>query len=251
MRIIDGHGHLGTMIKLYSLRVTDMESTIREMDRCRVEKMVISHLNAISYDFKEGNGELKKAVDQFTDRIIPFFAVHPRFWGTAAEEIKRCAGEWGWRGLKLHPDFHAYPANCVSVVDTIGQAQAYQCVVMIHSADRASSCYATPAMIADVARQLPDTKIIIAHMGMADWQEAIEWAEQYPNLILDSTGSLNWYGMIESAVEKLGVERVIWGSDFPLFPLEMGISKIVDSDIDEESKRQILGENIKRIMQIA
>ena len=246
--IIDGHAHLGTMIKLYSLRVRTIDETIQEMDRCGIEQIVISHLNAITYDFREGNAGLKAAVDTYPDRIIPFFGIHPRHWDAASEEIKRCAGEWGWVGLKLHPEFHVYPANCRSAIDVIGEAQAYRCVVMIHSGDRYTGVYSAPAMIADVARQLPQTTIIMAHMGASDWQEAIEWAEVYPNLVLDTTGALNWYGLVESAVERLGAARVIWGSDFPLFPFEMGLSKVTDSDVDARAKALILGENIRRIM---
>lgn len=246
--LIDGHAHLGTMIKLYSLRVQDIEGTIREMDRCGIEKIVISHINSITYDFQEGNGALKAAVDRFPDRIIPFFGIHPRYWETAKDEIKRCAGDWGWRGLKLHPEFHVYPANCRSAVDVIGTYQAYGSVVMIHSGDRYTGVYSSPSMIADVARQCPGATIIMAHMGSSDWQEAIEWAQVYPNLILDTTGAINWYGIVEYAVERLGPRRMIWGSDFPLFPFEMGISKVADSDADETTKQLILGENIQRIM---
>ena len=246
--MIDGHGHLGTMIKLYSLHVRGIEETIKAMDRCGIAQIVMSHINAISYDFREGNNQLKEAVDQFPDRVVPFFALHPRYWGEVADEIKRCAGDWGWRGLKLHPDFHSYPANCHSALEAIAIAEAHGCIVMIHSSDRVTSRYATPWMIGEVARQFPRTRIIMAHMGMMDWQEAIECAELYPNLILDTTGSVNGYGMIESAVERLGPERIIWGSDFPLMPFEIGMSKIVDCDVEQGVKERILGENIRQIM---
>lgn len=246
--IIDGHAHLGTSIKLYSLRIRDIEGTIREMDRCGIEQIVISHINAISYDCREGNEALKAAVDRFPDRIIPFFGVHPRQWEDARDELARCAGEWGWVGLKLHPEFHVYPANCRSVLEVLAAAEPYRCVVMIHSGDRVTGVNSAPAMIADVARQFPRTPIIMAHMGASDWQEAIEWAELYPNLILDTTGALNWYGIVEYGVERLGPRRLIWGSDFPLFPFEMGLSKFMDSDVDDEAKKLIGGENIRRIM---
>lgn len=248
--VIDGHGHLGKMIKLYSLRVTDIDETIKEMDRCGIDKMVISHINSISYDFIDGNSSLKKAVDKYPDRIIPFFGIHPRYFDTAFDEIKRCAGDWGWNGLKLHPEFHLYPANCQSVLRVIDAVHAYKCRVMIHSGDRYTGLYSSPHLIADVARQFPETPIIMAHMGASDWQEAIELAEIYPNIILDTTGTLNYYGIVEYTVEVLGPERLIWGSDFPLFPFEVGLSKITDSDADDKAKKLILGENIRRIMEL-
>ena len=245
--IIDGHAHIGTYSKFYPLRVRTAEETIVEMDIAGIKKMVVSHLESFSYDVVTGNKHLKEAVRKFPRRFIPFFNVHPRYAEEATLEIKKCAGDWGWRGLKLHPQYQMYSANCYTVKKVIEQAAKYNCVVLYHSGDNFVGSLCSPLLIADVAKNFPETTIIMGHMGVSDWPEAIEVAKIYKNIILDATSCIINYGVVEYAVKYIGKERVIWGSDFPFYPFQLGLSKIMDSELDEESKILILGKNIERI----
>lgn len=246
--ILDGHAHLGTKDRHVPLRVRTIEDTMSAMDACSVDAVAISHLESLYYDFRSGNDKLREAVTRYPDRIIPFFNVHPRYGKEALAEIDRCAGDWGWRGLKLHPQFQLYPANSKAVFEVVGRASEYGCVVLFHSGDSYVGSYASPSMVADVAAKFPATDIIMGHMGVTDWPEAIELAEDIGNIILDATGCTINYGMLEFAAERVGPERVIWGSDIPLYPVELGLSKVLDSDLDVTAKRLILGENFARLM---
>lgn len=249
--IIDGHAHIGTYSKFYPLRVRTVQQTIKAMDMAGIEKMVVSHIESFSYDPVEGNRRLKDDIDKYPGRFIPFFNVHPRYEEQAAAEIKKCAGDWGWKGLKLHPQYQVYPANCSEVKKVIEQTSKYNCVVLYHSGDNYVGSLCPPSLIADVAKDFPETTIVMGHMGVSDWPEAIEVAKLYKNIILDTTSCIINYGVVEYAVKHIGKERVIWGSDFPFYPFELGISKIIDSELDEESKEFILGKNIQRIMKNA
>ena len=246
--IIDGHGHIGTYSKFYRIRTQTVGETIEAMDAAGVEKLVASHLESLSYDPAGGNRRLKAAVQGHPQRFIPFFNVHPRYESEAAEEINKCAGDWGWRGLKLHPQYHVYPANSYQVKKVIERAARYHCVVLYHSGDSDVGSLCSPSRIADVAKEFPETTIIMGHMGVTDWPEAIEVARLYGNIILDTTSCIINYGVVEYAVKYVGKERLIWGSDFPFYPFQLGLSKILDSELDEESKLFILGKNIQRIM---
>ena len=246
--IIDGHAHIGSSVKFYPIKTRTVEKTIDAMDKACVEKMVVSHIESISYDVIAGNQRLKNDIEKFPGRFIPFFSVNPRYEEQAVAEIEKCAGDWGWRGLKLHPEFQTYQANCIKVKRLIEQAAEYNCVVLYHSGDNFVGSYSPPSLIADVAKDFPDTVIVMGHMGVSEWPEAIEVARTYKNIILDTTSCIINYGVVEYAVKHIGKERVIWGSDFPLYPFELGICKITDSELDKESKELILGKNIQRIM---
>ena len=246
--IIDGHAHIGSYSKFYPMKVRTVEGTIEAMDVAGVEKMVTSHLESFSYDAPNGNQRLKDDIDRFPGRFIPFFSVNPRYEEQAITEIEKYAGNLGWRGLKLHPQFQTYQANCIEVKRLIEQAAKYNCVVLYHSGDNYVGSYSPPSLIADVAKDFPDTPIVMGHMGVSDWPEAIEVARLYDNVILDTTSCTINYGILEYSVKQVGAERLIWGSDFPFYPFQLGISKIIDSELDEDSKEFILGRNIKRIM---
>ncbi len=249
--IIDGHAHIGTYSKFHHLRVQTIQETIEEMDIAGVERMVVSHLESFSYDFVEGNERLKDDIEKYPRRFIPFFNVHPRYEEESVTEIEKCAGDWGWRGLKLHPQYQMYPANSYAVKKVIEQASKYECVILYHSGDNFVGSLCSPSLIADVAREFPETTIIMGHMGVSDWPEAIEAAKVYKNIILDTTSCIINYGVVEYAVKYAGRQRVIWGSDFPFYPFRLGLSKIIDSELDERTKEFILGKNIERNMKNA
>jgi len=246
--IIDGHGHIGTYSKFYGLRVRSVEGTVEAMDCAGVDKLVVSHLESFSYDPSEGNQRLKQDIERHPRRFIPFFNVHPRYEKEAAEEIAKCAGDWGWRGLKLHPQYQMYQANSSQAKKAIERASRYGCVVLYHSGDSDVGALCSPSKIADVAGEFPETTIIMGHMGVTDWPEAIEVARLHKNLILDATSCIINYGVLEYAAEYVGKERIIFGSDFPFYPFELLLSKIRDSELDDETKKAVLGENMLRIM---
>jgi uncharacterized protein len=247
--IIDGHAHIGDSgSKFYAFKVRTLDKTIERMDKAGVEKMVVSHLESFSYDTVNGNQRLHDSIVKYPERFYPYFSVNPRYPDQAVDEINKYARDLGWRGLKLHPQFQTYKANCIEVKRLIEQAAKYNCVVLYHSGDNFVGSYSPPSLIADVAGTFPDTIVVMGHMGVSEWPEAIEVARVHNNIILDTTSCTINYGLLEYSVKQIGTERLIWGSDFPFYPFELGICKITDSELDDNAKKLILGENIKRIM---
>ncbi|MGH7005273.1 MAG: amidohydrolase family protein, partial [Alphaproteobacteria bacterium] len=92
--IIDAHNHLGIRP---GARQTGAD-LVAKIDAVGVDK-------AVMFPFVEGNftnEPIKEAFDQFPDRLIPFCAVNP-WQPDAADEVRRCIVDWGFKGLKLHP----------------------------------------------------------------------------------------------------------------------------------------------------
>jgi len=246
--VIDFHGHLGTAYKMYPLRHRTPEAMIAEMDRCGIDKLVISSFESILYYPASGNDVVREACQRYPGRLIPLFCVHPRYGDEALREIDRCAGEWGWRGMKLHPESHQYRADGPQVMRIVERAARHGCFVKFHSGDAMVGTYCPPRSIGAVAARFPGTTFIMAHMGVTDWQEGIEVAIEHPNIILDTTGCVIDMGMIEYAVEAIGHQRLVWGSDFSMYPFELGLSKLMDSHLTPEQKDAILGANALRLL---
>ena len=246
--IIDGHAHIGSYNKFYGMKVRTVEGTITAMDRAGIDKMVVSHLESFSYDPAEGNRRLKDDIAKYPGRFIPFFNVHPRYEKEAVAEIEKCAGDWGWRGLKLHPQYQLYAANCIQVKRAIERAARYDCVVLYHSGDSDVGSFCSPETIADVAATFPETIFVMGHMGVTDWPAAIEAAQVHSNIILDATSCICNYGVLEYAARYVGADRIIYGSDFPFYPFELLLCKIRDSELTDAQKQAVLGKNVQRMM---
>jgi hypothetical protein len=80
------------------------------------------------------------------------------------------------------------------------------------------------------------------------WQRGIKAAQGVPNLRVDTSGSIIELGMIEEAVEKLGPERVVFGSDAAGVDLPVAFWKVAGADVSPQAKRLILGDNMRGLL---
>ena len=72
----------------------------------------------------------------------------------------------------------------------------------------------------------------------------------YPNLYLDMSGFDPERGIVEKAVEVLGAERVLFGSDAPGRSYAAQLAKVQYADISEDDKALVLGGNAARLLDL-
>jgi predicted TIM-barrel fold metal-dependent hydrolase len=100
-------------------------------------------------------------------------------------------------------------------------------------------------------RKYPNLKFILAHMNYHDPQVALDLAESYAGVYVDTS----WQPteMIGEAVRRLGPEKVLFGSDWPLMGnnLAVGLRRIQSSleggMITREEADLIRGGNAERL----
>ncbi|NKW81555.1 amidohydrolase family protein [Ochrobactrum pecoris] len=152
--IIDAHNHLGVRAGA----VQTGADLIARIDAVGVDK-------AVMFPFVEGNftnEPIKEAFDQFPDRLIPFCAVNAWEAG-AADEVRRCVVDWGFKGLKLHPTINGYHLSDPHLVDPLFKvADELGIPVIVHGA---SDLYNSPPEFALMAARFPNVPLLMAHMG--------------------------------------------------------------------------------------
>jgi predicted TIM-barrel fold metal-dependent hydrolase len=240
--IIDAHAHMGPLGQ-FSATADDL---LHWADRAGIDKMVVSHLDAIFYDARAGNDALGMAIRAHPDRILGYASFTSAYFGQAAiDEIDRCVQDYGMRGLKI------YSANKRSV------AEPSMFPIVEHAAGRGLPilAHANAREIETLARQVPQATFIIAHVGegMVDvnmWQ-TLSMARVCPNVILDLTSSQIYTGMVEACVAAAGAERVVFGTDVPLLEPEVQMHKARAANIDKRTRRLILGGNAARLFRLA
>lgn len=120
------------------------------------------------------------------------------------------------------------------------------------------------AEMEEVIQACPRLKIAIGHFGMVtrpDWEEQIRLA-RYPHVMIES-GGITWLfndefypfngavKAIRRAAELVGMEKLMWGSDYPrtitAITYKMSYDFITKSqELTEDEKRLFLGENARR-----
>ena len=139
-------------------------------------------------------------------------------------------------GIKIHPQYHDYDIR--DYADQLFSfAERHGAVVLMH-----------PQHIGEMpkfADKYPGMKLIIAHLNSMDHIEAVAEAKNR-NIYVDTSGSgivLN--NIIEYAVERLGSEKILFGTD--TFACSYAYPRIALADIPMEAKENILWKNAQRL----
>jgi predicted TIM-barrel fold metal-dependent hydrolase len=153
--VIDDHVH----VHEWSFREGDPEYEVDYvvglMDKWKIDKSIImDSLAYIGLDQNTSNDHTHAAVDAYPDRLIGFANIKPP-QGLAAcrDEMKRTIEDWGFRGIKLHPQVDRYPANHRELVHPIIElALRYDIPVWFHTGHAPN---ATPTLVGSLARDFP------------------------------------------------------------------------------------------------
>ena len=101
----------------------------------------------------------------------------------------------------------------------------------------------------NIVRTFPGLNVVLAHPGDGE-EYAIrrDLVKKYSNLYLDisGTGLFRW-GMLRNAVDVLGAEKVLFGSDFPVCSVGMNLQGALSEPLTEEEFRLVLAGNFRRL----
>jgi len=196
---------------------------------------------------REANDYVLRLRDEKPDVFLPFCYVSPEFPEESAEEIGRCIEGEGMVGVKIWVARRATDPG----LDPIMERSVELGVPVLQHAWRktvgqlAGESY--PADVADMARRHPQAKIIMAHLNGVN-PRGIEDVVDCPNVSVDVAGGDPESGVVEQAVFRLGVERVLYGSDSPISHFAVMMSKILGADANIEGKRDMLWNNAARLL---
>lgn len=85
--------------------------------------------------------------------------------------------------------------------------------------------------------------IIVESLSYYKTAEILAVMEENPNLYVE-THWLHGPDSIETFVEKVGAERLIFGSSAPLFYIAPALNRVLTAEITDRQKELILGENL-------
>jgi len=241
--IIDAHLHVDDIPALGWKM--EAELCVRRLDEAGIERGVVMTI----VDAPEVNPDaidlVARACAEYPDRLWAFARIHPWYGDESARLLDR-ALDLGFKGLKLHPvSTIAHPSGEDSL-RLIRQAAARSAPTLFHCGDEPLT---TPLAVAEAGAACPEATIILGHMGgFFHVDEAIEVAERVPNLVLE-TSAMPYPAKIREAVERLGADRVIYGSDGPVCSPRLEVEKVRLAGLDPEAEALVLGGNALRILE--
>ena len=252
--VIDCHAHHGC--SRHWIPYHDEQGLLTTMDRIGIDTACVSSMTALHSDYRAGNDEVIALTERHPERFIGFAVANPRFPDDLEAELERCFRHQGIRGIKIHPAtyVHDYPIDGQNYEPVWTFASQRDCPVLTHAGPRSERPKLGPQLIAQVARRHPELKLIIGHAGSYDsWEaldEHIEIVRQHDNLFLDVSTMNRFYRSVDHMVDKVGSERVLFGTDGPFHSFIAEFGAVVYARISDEAKENVLGRNMARLLNL-
>ena len=191
-------------------------------------------------------------------RLLPAVRIVP---GTQrpAETLKSFHTR-GARVLKIHPAMDGEGADSKHYKPLLKTAADLGLPVIIHT-----GCYHASLMFKNTDRsdashfkpwfeKYPMVPFVLAHMNLHQPQVALDLAQDFGNVYVDTS----WQPteVIGEAVRRIGSERILFGSDWPIVGnnIEVGLRRISEAVetglITRQDADAILGENARKLMNL-
>jgi len=237
--IIDFHTHLPGKWTGMHVAVQDSDEMIRRARMVGLSGLVM--FGGIYPDMIEGNNMVAEVASRYPDYVIGFATVNP-YQNDMAAEVRRCFEEFGFRGVKLHVMHEAMqsPFPMVSYEREWEQLFAYL------SQEKAPVIY-HGVVTEEMIRAWPDVPFIAAH-GVGN-PENMQRLSKYANFHVETASTQNPAWAVSRAVEIMGADRVLWGTDAPLDDFAQRLGVVLDSGLSERDMRRVLGLNAARLLQ--
>ena len=200
----------------------NMEQLLDSMDQNGIEKTVLIGAPPIA------NAEW--VIEQSTvypGRIVPVVNI-PVFDDDAPEhawtdELSRLADQ-GAAGFKIHPNFDPYGEHHPAVRAVFEVAQQKNKFVILHTGCFGVATYikhhpAEPAAYQHLFTAYPDVRVCLAHMNRENPERAWEMMRSHEQIFADT--SWQTPASIRAAVDAVGDDRILLGSDWPLLTLDL------------------------------
>jgi predicted TIM-barrel fold metal-dependent hydrolase len=162
------------------------------------------------------------------NRVLALAGIDPRR-PNAVDMLKQCFEEFGIKGLKYHPDSGYNPAGPESY-KLLEFLQESKGILLTHTGPLmppARAKFSDPMLLADLAVDFPELKVIAAHMGQINWRPWAALASHQPTLHGDlamwDAFAFGHYELfcreLRDLIDYAGISKVLFGTDNPIFSI--------------------------------
>lgn len=242
--VLDVHAHTGAWERTCT-SVRGPEAVIRSMHRCGVHKMVVSSFAAIHGEMRAGNEEAAAAARACPGQLYAYAAINPHYPEEIEAELARCfEGNADFVGLKLHCGLHEVQLQHPGYERALQFAGENELPVLVHGGGQDDW--------AGVAQRYPRAAFIMAHACVWNGYDEAGRALYRPageidNLYVDVAGSAAHRDALVALTALVGIKKVLFGSDFPMFDLAFETGRITSSKLAPAEKVMVCGGNALRI----
>lgn len=230
------------------------ENTFTDLSKLGINKICGSVINVNNDTYenkwqkvKENNDIALRLREFYGDFYIPGFHVHTDYLEESFNEIERMNEQ----GIKLIGELVPYIDGWQNGYDSenfsllLDEAGKRNMIVSFHSQNEDA--------MDKMVKNHPDVIFVAAHPGeYGAFMRHIERMKFSENYYLDISGyGIFRYGMLRKAIDAFGIDRILFGSDYPTCNTAMYIGGVLlDNLINDSEKEKIFSLNAKKLLGI-
>jgi len=240
--IIDSHAHVDEAAALGWM--DPASALVPLLDDAGIDRAVVMTYTELPAINPHALEYLAAQIALYPDRLVGYVRLHP-WYPEVLDLLDRALEEFNMKGVKLHPVGNLSHPGSEVTLRVIRRAAEHRAPVLFHCGDEALT---TPLQIAQAAEAVPDATIILGHMGgYFHVDEAIEVAERYPNVYLE-TSAMPYPAQIRRAIDTIGARRVLFASDGPGCLPKLEVHKVRLAELSSDDEEQVFAENIQELL---
>jgi predicted TIM-barrel fold metal-dependent hydrolase len=231
------------------------EDLLAEMETAGIDRAVIMGLPWLDPEMCwRNNAYIAEVVERHPGRFVGLGVLPPPDREDLSEAVRRVAGEYGFKGVKVIPSWQGYRLHDRVFEPALERLVAYDLALMPHTdhlfvpPDQADMAYG----LYEVGRRYPELRIMAPHLGGLLCLYALH-APVRPALknMLFITTVPTTMQMILFAVQAVGADRLAFGTDFPFNPShdQRTVREAFEAlPLTDDCKRLIGGRNALRFL---
>jgi len=263
MKIIDAHCHIHSpqwvktiddndfLIKEFNVKSTEKEILLN-MQEANIDKTIVFPMPSVEVNLEAANLYTLYISKLYPDKFVPFTVIDekPEKWFNL--------GIKGFKehtfGQRIQKDENGNDIFSQKFKKTYQFMEKYRIPLLLHAGanriDRIKN---------DILKDTPNLIIIMAHLG-ADFPISnghrsvkkqivmtLKKLKDFSNLYWDITAIID-NTIINEAIKILGIDKLIFGSDFPYETPSQALERLNKLNLTNEDKEKLLYENIKKII---
>ncbi|MBQ9774043.1 MAG: amidohydrolase [Clostridia bacterium] len=218
-------------------------------DRVGIDRFVVQSVATTPHQVERINSFIAESVATAPTRFTGLGSAHPDSPDQDAviEQIKAL----GLHGIKIHPDIQGFAIDDPRMMRVYELCEEEGLPILMHTGDRRYD-FSNPNRLLPVLERFPHLVVIGAHFGgWSVWDDAARALCDFENLYVDCSSTFPFAGndlaFCERLIARYGVDRVLFGSDFPMWSPEAELSTFMQLNLTDAERRMILSENAKKV----